>query len=355
MCSLRIGALALVFVAVGCSDDSGAVPDASVDAGTRDASPDAADAARDAGERELPDLSIVAGSLDETWYLDWQYFEPGDCNVVETCVGGSGWRRLLRFATQTANLGDDDFYIGPPAVDNDLFSRSECRDIFHFLGYAEHRLINEDGTVVATGHKPASCMSDTEQIVEAIDISPFGLYNCGQQGIQRGWSDVYPSGLNCQWIDISDVNVGDYMLEVEVNVARRVEEITFDNNVGEAAVRIVDDSAIDPTAVCVGLGYGVGRDCGWTLAEARDCSAGATLEAGCGSACGLGLCMGDPMLRVCDGDAACLARNALAWNDNDCDLDCPIASFTCPDSGRISLWTAAALDGIPYECPVTVR
>ena len=33
-------------------------------------------------------------------------------------------------------------------------------------------------------------------------------YNCGRQGIQRGWADSYYNGLECQYIDVTDVPPG---------------------------------------------------------------------------------------------------------------------------------------------------
>jgi hypothetical protein len=37
-----------------------------------------------------------------------------------------------------------------------------------------------------------------------------GGYNCGNMGISAGCADVYGSGTTCNWIDITDVDTGDY-------------------------------------------------------------------------------------------------------------------------------------------------
>ena len=37
--------------------------------------------------------------------------------------------------------------------------------------------------------------------------------------ISPGWADVYGTGLQCQWIDVTDVPDGNYRLRVRVNSA----------------------------------------------------------------------------------------------------------------------------------------
>ena len=80
-----------------------------------------------------------------------------------------------------------------------------------------------------------------------------------------------------------------------------------------------------------------------------DCLAGASLEVGCGTACGLGTCVPDAMLRVCAGDAACTSREALTYADEGCGITfagrCPLAAVTCPPGGRITVMTAPYLVG----------
>ena len=41
-------------------------------------------------------------------------FEPGDCAIVEGCVGGPGSRKLLRFTGVFQNLGTEDLVLGSP-------------------------------------------------------------------------------------------------------------------------------------------------------------------------------------------------------------------------------------------------
>ena len=61
------------------------------------------------------------------------------------------------------------------------------------------------------GAKQAFCLLDVQQYVPG---SPPARYNCGFQGITAGWADIYTSGLDCQWIDVTGVAEGDYTLEL---------------------------------------------------------------------------------------------------------------------------------------------
>ena len=69
-------------------------------------------------------------------------------------------------------------------------------------------------------------------------------YNCSNQGITAGWSDIYGRGLDCQWIDITGVAPGDYQLRVNVNDSRNISvESNYDNNTAVLKVRITPSSA----------------------------------------------------------------------------------------------------------------
>ena len=51
-------------------------------------------------------------------------------------------------------------------------------------------------------------------------------YNCENQGITSGWGDWYFKQLTGQWIDITGVPEGDYIVRVTVNAAGAFDEGT---------------------------------------------------------------------------------------------------------------------------------
>lgn len=277
--------------------------------------------------------------------VEWRYFPPDDCALIEECVDAPGWRRLLRFPTWTPNTGTADLYLGPP---DDLaasyFVYSECHDHHHFLGYADYELRASDGTVAAEGHKQAFCLLDFYRYPEEDERGI--VYDCDNQGIQAGYQDVYDVDLDCQWVDVTDVAPGEYTLHVELNTQRTLLESDYDDNAADVTVTIPEDVPVDVTAPCAGSRQGPDRDCGWTREGLHTCAPGAMVTASCSSACGLGLCVGDTVLRICETDdpVQCGARQALAVNDESgCSEDdaCSRVTFACPAGGSFVALTGA--------------
>ena len=187
---------------------------------------------------DAPDLFVEPDGMDV--YEEDQFFPDNSCELVEGCAGAPGWRHLLRFDTQTPNAGSRDLTMGVPSNHPDLFHYSECHQHYHFDGYANYELVDDTGMVVATGHKQAFCLLDWQPWA----WNNGGTYSCGNQGISLGWEDVYGSYLDCQFIDVTDVAPGDYLLRIGVNlpapdtaVAPLVER-NYENNVLEVPVTL---------------------------------------------------------------------------------------------------------------------
>ena len=301
-----------------------------------------------AGVCPVPDLSVDQARASSSARVVWQYFTAADCAVVEECIVQPGWRRLLRFDTFTPNVGTGDFRMGPPQDHPELFQYSMCHMHYHFNGYASYTLLDSAGHTAATGHKQAFCLEDFE--ASSPTASPNPTYDCNNQGISVGWGDLYGAYLDCQWIDVTDVAPGNYTIRIDINggsaaATHLITELSYDNNTANAPVTIpVDNPAVDPLAACSPTIDGV-RDCGWLNAGTFDCTAGATVNVGCGGSCGVGSCTGDALLRVCPDSTPCGSHQALAQGDSECGgtgmNDCPGATFMCPASGHYTLLTAA--------------
>jgi hypothetical protein len=182
----------------------------------------------------LPDLTIDAQRLQSSVIIRTKVFKPGDCAVFEGCVGGSGKRKLMRFDVATPNIGAGDLFLGSP-VNNPLFSFSQCHRHYHFNGYANYELLNDAGTNVLTGHKQAFCLMDYSRYDPSAGPAQ---YTCSYQGISAGWQDVYGSYLDCQWLDITGIAKGDYLLRVTINPDRILTESNYVNNVATVPVSI---------------------------------------------------------------------------------------------------------------------
>lgn len=215
----------------------------------------------------LPDLTIDAQNITDTIRLTRETFEADSCQIAEGCVAAPGERDLLRFSLRTPNVGAGALFLGSPR-DSDLFVYSECHDHYHFTSYAEYQLLDLAGNVVAVGHKQAFCLEDYEPL-EGTDTGPF--FDCSYQGIQAGWADTYVSSLPCQFIDITGVPPGDYMLQASVNFERVLPESNYDNDI--AAVPFTLEAVTCPNG-CVQEDAGCcldGDPCGWAANGSCDC------------------------------------------------------------------------------------
>ncbi len=185
----------------------------------------------------MPDLALVTSEMDGTTVVTDTAFAPTDCEVVEGCIGSAGPRRLLRFATVTANVGTGDLVLGPvppPGVSSGIFIWSPCHMHHHVAGYADYELRDATGVVV-TGHKQAFCLEDDEQVTPG---EPSHHYSCNDQGISVGWADVYGNGLPCQWVDVTDVSAGTYTLRVVIDAGGALPDSDPANNVWMATVQL---------------------------------------------------------------------------------------------------------------------
>lgn len=161
-----------------------------------------------------PDLTPLAESLDENKVV-YRFIPESSCAIAEACVARSGWRRLLQFTAGVHNVGGAPLEIG--AVDyfvsgeegdytaHNLYEYSPCHDHYHFTHYGDFEI--EGGNVVEGG-KRAFCLVSTSRLSNN-EVSPlFSPYSdCINQGVQAGWGDEYYAGLECQWIDITDLDI----------------------------------------------------------------------------------------------------------------------------------------------------
>ncbi len=369
--SLAVAALAVT----GCDDLATPPPlDATVRAditATADVPSDADDAPTQLGQvpgQPPGDLSIDVDRLRTSVQVQTRIFASTACEVAEGCTL-AGRRRLLRFDLATLNLGAGDIALGPPVQASRVspwFEWATCHQHFHLTGYADYRLYDRDGREVGRGRKQSFCLEDTDRVAAARDPMASSRprdtrYDCRDQGIQRGWLDVYGRSLACQYVDITAVPAGRYTLRVRVNAERALAESDYTNDDADVQVEIpveTVDPPGDPTSACAGDDVGAARDCGWERDATSPCVPGASVTLGCDATCAppLGVNDGDTVLRVCAGDNACRHEGAITEND---DSGCGASAgsrvtFACPAVGRYTVLKGAARAGSPVVCVVAV-
>lgn len=221
--------------------------------------------------RGCPDLVLNQKKLEKT-KLETEVFVPEDCSVQEGQVGGTGPRRLLMFPYSTPNLGPGSLIVGDPLdpANTHLFEWGACHGHYHYKKYAAYRLWTPaeyarfqqlraqnpgmlSGEVIAAfglnpvlGTKRGFCIIDIEHAQEfegtrdrrTYNECGFGTTVHGNQGISVGWADTYGRRLAGQWLDVTDVPDGDYILDVETNPERSFQEVRYDNNSASTTVTV---------------------------------------------------------------------------------------------------------------------
>jgi len=211
---------------------------------------------------DLPDLIVDGHLLKAQIYLTEETFSASSCTLIEGCVTSPGTHLLLRFMSSTPNVGKTDLFIGDPRnCIGDLFRFSECHQHLHFQEYADYRLWTVAGYANWVARrdlsKPTNTGKNAQLLQQArdngglilgrkqgfcvIDVAPYQfdgiepgppIYrSCSQnQGIKVGWADQYVPQLACQFVQMSDVAEGDYVLEDHVNPEHLFPELNFTNN-----------------------------------------------------------------------------------------------------------------------------
>jgi hypothetical protein len=311
----------------------------------------------------LPDLSIDVPYLTSSVEISQRTFDANACEIGEGCVAAPGQRTLLRFSLRTPNTGAGDLFLGSP-IGNPLFQYSACHDHYHFTGYADYELIDQNGQAVAFGHKQAFCLLDFDPLSPD---SPPGMYTCDFQGIQAGWSDIYESSLPCQWVDITDLPAGDYQLKITLNGMHTLAESDYSNDVATVPVTIPPNACPQgcgvSDATCCAAGDPCGKandgacDCGgqfgWDVADCDNCygcQLTTTCPGGCTPASDPCCEPGDPCGWADNG--VCDCEQTEPWDDGDCtscvsdDPECANVN-TCPNGCTTAASQSCCVSGDP--------
>ncbi|XP_072295386.1 lysyl oxidase-like 5a [Eucyclogobius newberryi] len=192
--------------------------------------------------RGLPDLVPDPYYIQSDSYIHRMQMYALRCAAEENCLSSSAYRPgvsdleyrvLLRFPQRVKNQGTADFL---PQRPRHQWEWHYCHQHYHSMeAFSTYDLLDvSTGLKVAQGHKASFCLEDTN-----CDPGIRRRYACTShtQGLGPGCYDTYHANIDCQWIDITDVPPGNYILKVTVNPAHLVEESDFSNNEVQCDVR----------------------------------------------------------------------------------------------------------------------
>jgi hypothetical protein len=187
-----------------------------------------------------PDLVVLENTIKTSVYLST--INAANCQVVEGCLTGYGMRDIIRFTTHIKNIGDADYYIGSPSAQPTQFSWGNCHGHWHYEGYAEYVMYDAQGQAIPVGFKNGFCVLDLE-----CGDGGTAQFGCSNMGISKQCGDIYGSGLDCQWMDITDIDTGRYTMVVRVNWDNSPDalgriELSHVNNWAQVCIRLGRDA-----------------------------------------------------------------------------------------------------------------
>ncbi|XP_034529083.1 lysyl oxidase-like 5a [Notolabrus celidotus] len=183
----------------------------------------------------LPDLVPDPYYIQAASYIQRVQMYALRCAAEENCLSRSAYhssvrdldyRVLLRFPQRVKNQGTADFLPMKPRHEWEWHS---CHQHYHSMeAFSNYDLLDvSTEQKVAEGHKASFCLEDT-----SCDPGTRRRFACTAhtQGLGPGCYDTYHANIDCQWIDITDVPPGNYILKVTVNPSQLVQESDFTNN-----------------------------------------------------------------------------------------------------------------------------
>ena len=162
-------------------------------------------------------------------YLDWVPVSRLQCEIEEGCIAPNAtgvYRQLMRFAVLSYNFGLVPFRPFEPQADWEFH---QCHNHYHsHETFAHYELLFPDGRTAAEGRKISFCLVDSFCINGVKTFT--GCKEGEPQGISPCCGDLYSRNTPCQWIDVTDVTEGDYVIRVTISPNQEVPEMDFENN-----------------------------------------------------------------------------------------------------------------------------
>jgi hypothetical protein len=141
------------------------------------------------------------------------------------------------------------------------FVRSETHRHWHLLGFERYELRTLDGEVVGRDHKTGFCLGDRYDVDAQMRIpgepsEAVWTQECGRgqpdrlrirEGLSPGYGDDYVPLLEGQYVDVTGLPVGRYVLVHRVNSRRDLLEASYADNNASVLLQLGRPAAGRPT------------------------------------------------------------------------------------------------------------
>jgi hypothetical protein len=115
----------------------------------------------------------------------------------------------MNVGSEPVHIGDVDYFVDDPEnptpnANHHVYQFSECHNHYHFNYFATFTYGGDPNL----GSKRAFCLESVKRYSnheQSPTWSPYG--GCDFQGITQGWGDQYNAGIECQWVDVTTVDV----------------------------------------------------------------------------------------------------------------------------------------------------
>jgi Lysyl oxidase len=133
------------------------------------------------------------------------------------------------------------------------YVRSEDHEHWHLLGFESYELRRAgDGTLVEPDAKTGFCLGDRYETDESARLpgeprAAVWTEECGRdeprlllvrEGISPGFGDDYDPELEGQFVDVTNVPAGRYVLVHRANTERALEESDYENNAASVLIQL---------------------------------------------------------------------------------------------------------------------
>lgn len=139
------------------------------------------------------------------------------------------------------------------------YNVSPTHSHWHLLPFEQYELRTPDGKQVGTAQKSGFCLTSDHRTrlrsAGHVGPRPNDVPYCGKnrpgalrvgEGIAVGYGDIYKPSREGQYVDVTNVPSGDYVLVHRVNVSRLLRETRYANDAASARIHLENGAGVSP-------------------------------------------------------------------------------------------------------------